>query len=620
MRIRRLAPVLLVPVLAASALLAAAAPSSAAAGDVIVSFDSAVDVRTDSTFHVRETIAYRFAGTDRHGIFRTIPVEYDLPDDRDHVRVVAITNVAVSSPSGASASVQKGVEDGQLVLKIGDADETVRFTETYVIDYDVSGAMNEFDEHDEFYWNVTGLGWDAPIERAAATVTGPVPPSSIVCFQGAGGATLPCSTNAVDGNTATFGATGLDSNEGMTVAVAYPPAAIDVAAPVLKERWSIHRAFSVDPLPLGLAVLTLLGGLAAVAYVVWSRGRDRTYVGQIPGLTPVGDQDGPEARKPLFGNPAVAVDFAPPKNMRPGEAGTLMDESADVLDVTATIIDLAVRGYLRIDEVGQQQRLFTKRDWKLTQLKPSDDMLKRYEQTLLDALFKDRNEVTLRDLRQTFASDLEAVQKQLYSQVVEERWFRRRPDSTRAAYGFVGILLVALGGALTYVLARWTQFGLVGLAAVFAGIAMLVAGQYMPARTGRGSAAHTQLLGFRQYIRTAEANQIRFEEREQVFSRYLPYAIVFGETDHWSKTFASLAAGTAAGVGGAATAHGLNSLYWYGAMGGGGIGDLNDSLSSFASSTAGSIAAAAPSGGSGFGGGGGGFSGGGFGGGGGGSW
>ena len=61
----------------------------------------------------------------------------------------------------------------------------------------------------------------------------------------------------------------------------------------------------------------------------------------------------------------------------------------------------------------------------------------------------------------------------------------------------------------------------------------------MPARTAKGRAALTQTLGFRQYIATAEANQLSYEERVDVFCRYLPYAMVFGETERWAKAFAA---------------------------------------------------------------------------------
>ena len=118
---------------------------------------------------------------------------------------------------------------------------------------------------------------------------------------------------------------------------------------------------------------------------------------------------------------------------------------------------------------------------------------------------------------------------------------------------------------------------------------------------------------FRRYLATAEAGQIRFEEGEDVFSKYLPYAIVFGEADRWAKVFATLAtAGGAAAV--------APTVAWYTSPHAWTYASFGESVNSFSVTTAGSISAAAASSSSGFGGGGGGFSGGGFGGGGGGGW
>ncbi len=162
---------------------------------------------------------------------------------------------------------------------------------------------------------------------------------------------------------------------------------------------------------------------------------------------------------------------------------------------------------------------------------------------------------------------------------------------------------------MTWILAATTHLGLLGLALIVVGGALLFSAGRMPARTAKGSAAYAQVLGFRRYIATAEVNQLRYEESIDVFSRYLPYAMVFGETERWAKALAALGA-AAAGTGAAGV-----PLGWYSGPNGWDLGSLGDSLGSFAESSGSTFAAsAASSGGSS------GFSGGGFGGGGGGSW
>jgi hypothetical protein len=97
------------------------------------------------------------------------------------------------------------------------------------------------------------------------------------------------------------------------------------------------------------------------------------------------------------------------------------------------------------------------------------------------------------------------------------------------------------GVALTFVLARWTTFGLVGLPVIVAGIILTVGAKYMPSRTAKGTAIARRVGGFRTVIETAETHMSRWAEEQNVFTRYLPYAIVFGLTEKWAKAFESLA-------------------------------------------------------------------------------
>ena len=88
--------------------------------------------------------------------------------------------------------------------------------------------------------------------------------------------------------------------------------------------------------------------LGLLAALVWRVGRDRHYV-SMHYLT----NDTTEERLPLFKGDPIVVEFEPPEKIRPAQMGLLVDERADTLDVTATIIDLAVRGYLKITELPE---------------------------------------------------------------------------------------------------------------------------------------------------------------------------------------------------------------------------------------------------------------------------
>ena len=152
----------------------------------------------------------------------------------------------------------------------------------------------------------------------------------------------------------------------------------------------------------------------------------------------------------------------------------------------------------------------------------------------------------LSSLKKQFAARLKKVQTALYEDVTRAGWFSGRPDKVRGRWQDGGVVLAVAGGWLTYLLAQRLHWAPVGIALILVGLVLLAMARRMPARTARGSAVLAQARGFREYVRTAEAHQLRYEEAQDVFSRYLPYAVVFGETEHWVKVFGPLAAAAGA--------------------------------------------------------------------------
>jgi hypothetical protein len=579
-------------------------------------YDVTMVVQPDGTLQVTEDITYAFF-SDGHGLERWIPNRYPYPPGDKFQRVLTISNVAVSSPTGAPTNLKTQQDGDYLYLRIGDANQLVSGTQRYQISYDVTGALNSFPDHVELFWNAVPGKWNSAILRSQVTVTAPAI-NEVACYAGPEGSQLPCDRATHTQTQARFISRDLGNGSTLTTVIGMPPGAVVVSPPQLERIWSIGYAFGVGGWHLPAAGLALLVGIGAVVWIAWRRGRDRRYAGLTPGLLPPEGMDAPEEVRP-YGQPAEGpVEWMPTPGMRPGLVGTLVDESADALDVTATIVDLAVRGYLRIDELPDGG-LFRSKDWQLVRLKQADAELLPYESKLFDALFNtagagDGTTVKLSELKRHFASSLALVESRMYSEMVRLGWYRRSPRATRGAWATLAVLAIVVAAGITYLLARYTSFGFVGIALVVAGIAFLVASRAMPARTGRGSAALARALGFKRYLATAEAGQIKYEDSQAIFSRYLPYAIVFGVAEHWVKVFSDLAASAPGGPGTAPV------LPWYTGMTMWSLSDFDRSIGDFTTMSTGSLTAvaAASGGGSGFGGGG--FSGGGFGGGGGGGW
>ena len=229
----------------------------------------------------------------------------------------------------------------------------------------------------------------------------------------------------------------------MTAVVALPKGAIVPAPkPILEQRRTLGDAFAVTPATAGIGGALAIAGIAGVSVLAYRRGRDRQWTGSAVDAA-LGNVSGEEAPIPLGGRVAGPVEFVPPDNVRPGQVGTLIDEQANLLDVTATIVDLAVRGHLRITEIEGAHN----DDYELVRTDGGKGALLPYEQELYDALFATGPDVKLSDLKYKFTSELAGVKNALYDDVVTNGWYRVRPDRTRMWWRLIGFGVTLLGVA-----------------------------------------------------------------------------------------------------------------------------------------------------------------------------
>ncbi|HEX4490383.1 MAG TPA: DUF2207 domain-containing protein [Acidimicrobiia bacterium] len=605
-RARRAAALLGVIAVANLALaMTAAPPASAAFGfEGIRHYGVDLTARPDGTLAVVETIVYDF-GTPtvpKHGIIRQIPDRKRW--DAHHDRRYPITVTEVTASGGASAKRSVSVHGAELDIKIGDKNKTVSGVHTYVIRYTVAGAFDRFADHDELFWNAIGNAWDVSIDDVVVRLHAPAPIGRVACLEGFVNSQLACTRARVleSGTDAVFNHADLGSNEGVSIVAAMPRGTFASVGPILGKHWTFDQGFALNRETVGVAggVAVVLVGVTLI--LVWMVGRDRRFIG---GATDVvfGNPTGADQRVGVFDDHTTPVEYTPPDDLRPGQVGTLVDEVAGPLDVSATIIDLAVRKYLTIEEIPKQH-WWGHVDWKITRLDKNDPLL-AYERMLLDALCAGPGvSVQLSELKNHFHTKLVNVESALYDDAVRQGWFLRRPDRARQFWHGMGTLAILAGVGLTILLAWRTTFGLLGLAFVLAGFVLSTCAHLMPRRTPKGTGITHRVLGFRRFIVESEKDRAKFAEQANLFSEYLPYAIVFGVVEKWARTFEGLA--NQPDTGWYVSSHPFNAILF------------SQSVNSFATSSVGTLQSMpAGSGGSGFSGGG---VGGGGGGGGGGSW
>lgn len=609
--LRRLAAAALATVLATWGLTVATPLPAYAAGDQIDSFLIDYAVQPSGVVNVRETITYRFGSSSgRHGIERYLIVREPYDDAND--AVYAVTNIKISSPDRSvgtqwnrTDSEAKEGREVQARLRIGDPDRTISTaTATYVIAYDLTGAMRTFNGYDEFYWDATGLDWTATISDVKITATVPGGVQDTTCTYGAVQSTSTCAAKIVGGR-AEFSQSDLPPKQGVTIGTKIKPGLVSDNKPHLEPDGSqLSSSERLVLMGLGIAGAVGLVGAPLVGVLWWRKnGRDQRYAGLAPGMAPLAGQ--PAHIVPNDPDLPIPVAFSPPK-IPVAEAGLLVDGQVDTRETAATIIDLAVRGALRVKNSEDEGVLVTLRD--------PDVASAPHEMVLLTAIFGGAAPGTVIDLsaQGSMTSAHDRMRTSVRNQVTSRGWFRKVPSAAGA--GNVGFGAIVLIGMAAFVLGWVVLLLLIPLLPILVTVAIIRIKLRRGQRTADGRAITDQVEGFRTYLATAEANQLQFEEGEDIFSKYLPWAIIFELADRWAEICGDLVAqGRIPDV----------APVWY--SGNFHISTFNTSFLSDTLASAASPAPSSGSSGSGFGGGssfssGGSFSGGGGGGGGGGSW
>ena len=559
----------------AGALLALALWAGPAAAERIERMAVTIDVEPDAGLVVREEIAYDFGDARRHGIYRDVPVRYARRGRPDHRIVLEV--LSVEDALGRPRRFRTERRGPDLRIRIGDPSREVTGRAVYRITYRARLAMLYFDAHDELYWNATGDEWEVPIDEATVRVRVAGRGSFVdaACFTGARGATGSACTAEAVGNEARFAAARpLGPRHGLTIVAALPKGV--VRKPTGGEQLRARLAPFVSL--WWLFPLATFGGM----YGYWRRaGRDRGTGAAIP------------------------VRYEPPDGLTPAEVGTLVDERADLDDITASILQLAVEGYLEITQVESTSFLFFKRvDYRLDEKRDARN-LKRHQSTLQQALFRGRDSVLASELKNEFYKELPRIKEALYSELSGRGGcFVGSPDQVRLRWAIAG-------GALTFsALVALAASPVAALCVALAGVIVLGFSRNMPRRTRRGRRAYEEILGFREFLERVDRDRLERQgtaTREQ-FERILPYAIVLGAADAWADAFAGIYTEPPDWYHGYGGTDGFHPGLFVSDMGRG-LDTIGHSLASQPGSGSGS---------SGFGGGG--FSGVGFGGGGGGSW
>ncbi|HQZ14950.1 MAG TPA: DUF2207 domain-containing protein, partial [Acidimicrobiia bacterium] len=225
----------------------------------ISQFISEVSIRNDGSIKVRETISYDFGFESRRGIFRYIPYKYpydgakpkDAVDGSKYSRVTAFKLEKVFR-DGSKDKNKVTEENSNKVIRIGEEDKYLNGKHTYIISYTLNNFINEFQDHDELYFNVNGLGWDVPIEKTKVTISIEGADSGTVltstCFAGPQNSNLPCENiESTEDGLVELSHGSLGAYSGVTAVVGIPKGILNPEPINLQEDFTIGSAFRITP-------------------------------------------------------------------------------------------------------------------------------------------------------------------------------------------------------------------------------------------------------------------------------------------------------------------------------------------------------------------------------------
>lgn len=496
-------------------------PAQAAIDWEINHFHTEIALEADGSLSVVEQIQVNF-NVARHGIYRDLPYLYNSSGQEI---ATEINDIKVTRDNQTEIT---NLEQNQsyLRIRIGDPAQTVTGQQLYRVEYSVLGALRSFQDYDEIYWNTTGNNWDVPIRSASASVR--LPEDGIVtlaCYEGITGSVNPCVTETVDPQTANFSNTNeLGNQTGMTILVDYRKGMVPITV-VTPRRVQFQKGLTSWPVT-GLYLIPFI--FAAFWYWLWRRiGRD------------LGDR-----------HRSIAPEYEVPLKLKPAEIGTILDEQADNRDLSATIVDLAIKGYLTITELkggkstpltGLRKLLSFLRDYELTPTSKNRNKLDPFEQELLQGLFEDQTSVRLKSLPPNFATTLTKTKKLVYEQVTQKGAFQTNPNTIRIRY--LCFSIIPLMGSVPCLMIGYENIAslfALGLVLVACGLIVLISAHSMAQRTSKGTMLLHQIQGYKLFICNVEKYRQPFFEREGYFMEVLPYAMIFGVANKLAKDFESM--------------------------------------------------------------------------------
>ena len=535
----------------------------------IVSFKSDITIAENAEVTITETIqVYANGNNIKRGIFRALPTVRNINGRKEKIYYKILSVLR----DGNREKYHENIENGIFTIYIGDKNTTLSsgYFYTYQISYKTQDQIGKFSGYDEFYWNVNGTDWSFPIENIEATLH--LPPNADIlqnsCYTGEEGSIATnCTSKKTSSTQIKFNADNLNQHENLTIAVGFK-------AGILKEPSPFSKWIKRNWMAIPLILLSFY--LLFFYYENWKKyGKD------------------PE-------KPVVIPQFNVPKNLSPAAIGYIDKKKFDASLVTANLIDLSVKGFIKINEVKDEKESFLSRIFILKKLGESAERLKNDQYLLLKRLFEGENSISVNgSYNSKIKSTVDDFEKML---VKENKVFAEETSNVNLVYKALKIIIIGFFVVLFLNSLMTWSFKILGMAAIlsfFGGLfatvlvliynaknkiafiivlffsSILMMPLFLMAFSNSSELTtvesncfkflifsiaslfvfryfinnpseekvkmQAEIEGFKMYLSVAEENELKFHNppamTSEIYEKFLPYAIVFGVEGIWGKKF-----------------------------------------------------------------------------------
>ncbi|NMB92449.1 MAG: DUF2207 domain-containing protein [Parcubacteria group bacterium] len=480
--------------------------------EAIIDFHTDIQVNTNNSINVIETITYNTGAIEQHGLLRNL-YRYSSLNYKMNIEDVKVRDKKGNSYQFTVSDLGKYIE-----IKVGDPNVTFTGERTYVIEYKATRAIAQFDDFDEIYWNATGDEWQIPIYKASVSVKLPngVKATQFSCYYGKDGEKTQCiKSNNLNDDVYNFSLpVSLGAQEGLTVAVGFPKGIV--------TPYTWREKYLDNFLPWLVAILLPVLTLFFSLWHWYKKGRDPKGTG------------------------VIMPQYEVPDNLTPIEVAGILNEKISASNISSEIIYLATQGFLKIKKIEEKSfGIFKLTDYELTKLKDPSEAPNDFDQKLLIGLFSSEV-IKLSDLKNVFYKKIKSITDSTIDGLLAKNYYKNIGGMKNSGGRLILIIFFSIwvsgfiGSLLGVLLFNSNPFPF--MLGIFLSIVIYgIISHFYPAKTEKGVATKEYLLGLKYYLQIAEKDRLLFhnapEKKPEIFEKLLPYAMVLGVANIWAKEF-----------------------------------------------------------------------------------